>query len=200
MGLEVEEAKGGCCGLAGSWGFEEGKYDISRQCGEVGFLPAVRKADPETYIVADGFSCKTQLEQSGIGRQGAAHRGGHEDRAGTSSARSAARALQVSPAGAARLHSRREDCRRHWTGRRGLRLNAKSREGSAQTADRAVGNAPAASSGRDVVRSGAPSAVAGPVAGPVAVAFRDSSRAPTRRSCGLQMVQRRPGICRTCRW
>jgi hypothetical protein len=69
MGLEVEQAKGGCCGLAGSWGFEEGKYDISRQCGEVGFLPAVRKADPETYIVADGFSCKTQLEQSGIGRQ-----------------------------------------------------------------------------------------------------------------------------------
>jgi Fe-S oxidoreductase len=69
MGLEVEQAKGGCCGLAGSWGFEEGKYDISQQCGEVGFLPAVRKADPETYIVADGFSCKTQLEQSGIGRQ-----------------------------------------------------------------------------------------------------------------------------------
>ena len=68
MGLDAEEAKGGCCGLAGSWGFEEGKYDISMQCGEVGWLPAVRKADPSTFIIANGFSCKTQLEESGIGR------------------------------------------------------------------------------------------------------------------------------------
>lgn len=68
MGMEVEEAKGGCCGLAGSWGFEAGKYDISMQCGEVGLLPAVRKAEKSTVIVADGFSCKTQLEQSGVGR------------------------------------------------------------------------------------------------------------------------------------
>jgi Fe-S oxidoreductase len=69
MGLDVELAKGGCCGLAGSWGFEEGKYDISMQCGEVGWLPAVRKADDDTLIIADGFSCKTQLEQSDVGRQ-----------------------------------------------------------------------------------------------------------------------------------
>ena len=68
MGLDAEQAKGGCCGLAGSWGFEEGKYDISMQCGEVGLLPAVRNAAPSTVIVANGFSCKTQLEQSDVGR------------------------------------------------------------------------------------------------------------------------------------
>jgi hypothetical protein len=68
MGLETEEAKGGCCGLAGSWGFESGKYDISMQCGEIGLLPAARKAEKSTVIVANGFSCKTQLEQSGVGR------------------------------------------------------------------------------------------------------------------------------------
>lgn len=69
MAMEVEEAKGGCCGLAGSFGFETGKYDISMQCGEVGLLPAARRADSRTMIVADGFSCKTQLEQSDVGRQ-----------------------------------------------------------------------------------------------------------------------------------
>jgi FAD/FMN-containing dehydrogenase/Fe-S oxidoreductase len=69
MGLEVEEANGGCCGLAGSWGFEQGKYDISLACGEEGLLPAVRDADGETVVVADGFSCKTQVEQAGSGRR-----------------------------------------------------------------------------------------------------------------------------------
>jgi FAD/FMN-containing dehydrogenase/Fe-S oxidoreductase len=69
MGMTVELAKGGCCGLAGSFGFENGKHDISMKCGEVGFLPAVRKADTDTVIVADGFSCKTQLSHAGIGRE-----------------------------------------------------------------------------------------------------------------------------------
>ncbi len=69
MGLDATQAQGGCCGLAGSWGFEDGKHDISMQCGEIGFLPAVRNADPSTVIVANGFSCKTQLEQSGIDRR-----------------------------------------------------------------------------------------------------------------------------------
>src|SRR4051812_14553661 len=69
MGLEVEEAKGGCCGLAGSWGFEPGKHEISMQCGELGLLPAVRGAPGQAVVVADGFSCKTQLEQSGTGRR-----------------------------------------------------------------------------------------------------------------------------------
>jgi Fe-S oxidoreductase len=69
MGLDVEQASGGCCGLAGSWGFEEGKHDISMQCGEQGLLPAVRKAPESQVVVANGFSCKTQLEQSGVGRR-----------------------------------------------------------------------------------------------------------------------------------
>jgi hypothetical protein len=72
MGVTVQPLKGGCCGLAGSWGFENGKYDISMQCGEQALLPAVRSADPDTVIVADGFSCKTQIEQAGTGR-GALH-------------------------------------------------------------------------------------------------------------------------------
>ncbi|MGC1870378.1 MAG: FAD-binding and (Fe-S)-binding domain-containing protein [Acidobacteriaceae bacterium] len=72
MGLDAKEAKGGCCGLAGSWGFEDGKYDISMQCGEIGFLPAARNADKATLIIANGFSCKTQLEESSVER-GALH-------------------------------------------------------------------------------------------------------------------------------
>lgn len=69
MGLDATQAEGGCCGLAGSWGFEQGKYDISMQCGEIGLLPAVRKADPSALIIANGFSCKTQVEQSDTGRR-----------------------------------------------------------------------------------------------------------------------------------
>jgi FAD/FMN-containing dehydrogenase/Fe-S oxidoreductase len=68
MGLSVDNLQGGCCGLAGSWGFEQGKYDISMDCGEQALLPAVRKADPDTVIVADGFSCKTQIADAGTGR------------------------------------------------------------------------------------------------------------------------------------
>jgi hypothetical protein len=72
MGVTVQPLKGGCCGLAGSWGFENGKYDISLECGEQALLPAVRSAELDTVIVADGFSCKTQIEQGGTGR-GALH-------------------------------------------------------------------------------------------------------------------------------
>ncbi|WP_433505857.1 FAD-binding and (Fe-S)-binding domain-containing protein [Pseudonocardia halophobica] len=70
MGLEVEPLTGGCCGLAGSWGFEDGKYDISLDCGEQALLPAVRAADPDTLVVADGFSCTTQIADAGTGRRG----------------------------------------------------------------------------------------------------------------------------------
>jgi Fe-S oxidoreductase len=68
MGVAVENLEGGCCGLAGSWGFESGKFGISMDCGEQALLPAVRQADPGTLIVADGFSCKTQIADSGAGR------------------------------------------------------------------------------------------------------------------------------------
>jgi hypothetical protein len=68
MGLEVERPPSGCCGLAGSFGFEAEKYDVSSACGERVILPAVRKAEDEVLILADGFSCRTQIE-SGTGRR-----------------------------------------------------------------------------------------------------------------------------------
>jgi FAD/FMN-containing dehydrogenase/Fe-S oxidoreductase len=70
MGVEVEQAKGGCCGLAGSWGFESEHHDLSMQIGELGVLPAVREATLDDVIVADGFSCRTQIEQGRTGRRG----------------------------------------------------------------------------------------------------------------------------------
>jgi FAD/FMN-containing dehydrogenase/Fe-S oxidoreductase len=61
MGVEFEEPEKGCCGMAGSFGFESNKYEMSMQIAEKNLLPAVRKATPDTYIVADGFSCRTQI-------------------------------------------------------------------------------------------------------------------------------------------
>jgi FAD/FMN-containing dehydrogenase/Fe-S oxidoreductase len=69
MQLEVEMPDSGCCGMAGSFGFEASHYDISMACGERVLLPEVRKAAPETVLVADGFSCRTQIEQGGTERQ-----------------------------------------------------------------------------------------------------------------------------------
>jgi FAD/FMN-containing dehydrogenase/Fe-S oxidoreductase len=68
LGLQAEIPDSGCCGLAGSWGFEKEKYDISMQCGERVIFPAVRDAAPDTVLLADGFSCRTQIEQ-GTDRQ-----------------------------------------------------------------------------------------------------------------------------------
>ncbi|MFI9081244.1 FAD-binding and (Fe-S)-binding domain-containing protein [Streptomyces sioyaensis] len=56
---------GGCCGLAGNFGFERGHYEVSVACAEDQLLPAVREATADTEILADGFSCRTQLEQLG---------------------------------------------------------------------------------------------------------------------------------------
>jgi FAD/FMN-containing dehydrogenase/Fe-S oxidoreductase len=69
MGLEVEELEAGCCGMAGGWGYERGHYDVSIACGERVLLPKVREAAPETVIVADGFSCRSQIEQAQTGRR-----------------------------------------------------------------------------------------------------------------------------------
>ncbi|MFE3828224.1 FAD-binding and (Fe-S)-binding domain-containing protein [Streptomyces sp. NPDC059092] len=57
------ELSGGCCGLAGNFGFEHGHYDVSVACAEDQLLPAVRAVADGTEILADGFSCRTQLEQ-----------------------------------------------------------------------------------------------------------------------------------------
>ncbi|HEY3667387.1 MAG TPA: FAD-binding oxidoreductase, partial [Polyangiaceae bacterium] len=63
MQLGAEQLSSGCCGLAGSFGFENGKYEVSQACGERVLLPRVRDASSETLILADGFSCRTQIEQ-----------------------------------------------------------------------------------------------------------------------------------------
>ncbi len=62
-GLDFQVLDSGCCGMAGSFGFEADKYEVSAQIGERVLLPAVRLAGPKTLIVADGFSCFQQIEQ-----------------------------------------------------------------------------------------------------------------------------------------
>ncbi|MFH9571953.1 FAD-linked oxidase C-terminal domain-containing protein [Streptomyces sp. NPDC017454] len=59
------ELSGGCCGLAGNFGFEAGHYEVSAACAEDQLLPAVREAPDGAVVLADGFSCRTQLEQLG---------------------------------------------------------------------------------------------------------------------------------------
>jgi Fe-S oxidoreductase len=67
-GAEVEVLDSGCCGMAGSWGYERDHYDVSQACGERVLFPKVREAPADALVVADGFSCKTQIEQ-GVGRK-----------------------------------------------------------------------------------------------------------------------------------
>jgi FAD/FMN-containing dehydrogenase/Fe-S oxidoreductase len=63
MGVRLESLDSGCCGMAGSFGFEADHYDVSMQVGELVLLPAVRRAGADTLIVADGFSCREQIRQ-----------------------------------------------------------------------------------------------------------------------------------------
>jgi Fe-S oxidoreductase len=64
LDLDYDVLDSGCCGMAGSFGFEAGHYDVSQRCGERVLLPAVREANPSALIIADGFSCQTQIEQA----------------------------------------------------------------------------------------------------------------------------------------
>src|SRR5579863_2940181 len=63
MGIDFAAPAPGCCGMAGAFGFEADKYDVSVAIGELELLPAVRKASPESLIIADGFSCREQIAQ-----------------------------------------------------------------------------------------------------------------------------------------
>jgi FAD/FMN-containing dehydrogenase/Fe-S oxidoreductase len=63
MGIDFRAPAPGCCGMAGAFGFEADKYEISVAIGELELLPAVRKAEPECLIIADGFSCREQISQ-----------------------------------------------------------------------------------------------------------------------------------------
>jgi FAD/FMN-containing dehydrogenase/Fe-S oxidoreductase len=64
MGVDLRSLDSGCCGMAGSFGFEKDKFDVSRAVGERVLLPAVRNTPPETLIISDGFSCREQIFQA----------------------------------------------------------------------------------------------------------------------------------------
>jgi FAD/FMN-containing dehydrogenase/Fe-S oxidoreductase len=68
LGLDFEIVDSGCCGMAGSFGFEKEHYDVSLSVGELVLLPAVRKAAENTLVIANGFSCREQIAQT-TGRQ-----------------------------------------------------------------------------------------------------------------------------------
>ena len=64
LGIKEEQITTGCCGLAGNWGFEKGHAEVSMALGERELFPKVRKAATEgKVVIADGFSCRTQIEQ-----------------------------------------------------------------------------------------------------------------------------------------
>jgi Fe-S oxidoreductase len=63
LGIDFQSPAPGCCGMAGSFGFEHDKYDISMAIGELELLPAVRHAPADWLIIADGFSCREQIAQ-----------------------------------------------------------------------------------------------------------------------------------------
>lgn len=62
LGADVRVLDSGCCGLAGSFGYEREKYGVSMAAGERVLLPAVRAASESTLVVTDGFSCRSQIE------------------------------------------------------------------------------------------------------------------------------------------
>jgi FAD/FMN-containing dehydrogenase/Fe-S oxidoreductase len=67
LGINFQTPAPGCCGMAGSFGFEHDKYEVSAAIGELDLLPAVRRAPADWLIIADGFSCREQIAQ-GTGR------------------------------------------------------------------------------------------------------------------------------------
>jgi Fe-S oxidoreductase len=72
-GALAQPLASGCCGLAGNFGFEPGHLDVSTACAESVLLPAVRSAAPHTVVLADGFSCRTQIHELDSGGREAIH-------------------------------------------------------------------------------------------------------------------------------
>jgi Fe-S oxidoreductase len=64
LGLDYELLPSGCCGMAGSFGFESEKYPVSMTAAERVLLPRVRAAPSDMLLLADGFSCREQIEQA----------------------------------------------------------------------------------------------------------------------------------------
>ncbi|WLW51647.1 FAD-binding and (Fe-S)-binding domain-containing protein [Streptomyces sp. YU58] len=72
-GVDVERLDSGCCGLAGDFGFEPGHLDVSTACAERVLLPRLRAEPPETVVLADGFSCRTQIHELDSGGHEGVH-------------------------------------------------------------------------------------------------------------------------------
>ncbi|MEO6881614.1 MAG: FAD-linked oxidase C-terminal domain-containing protein, partial [Mycobacteriaceae bacterium] len=68
LGIRAEVLDSGCCGMAGNFGFTAGHHEVSQACAEAVLLPAVRAAGPDTAVLADGYSCRTQVRQAGDDR------------------------------------------------------------------------------------------------------------------------------------
>jgi Fe-S oxidoreductase len=66
--LKVETIESSCCGMAGSFGYEAAHYEVSMRMAELALLPKVRSAGADTLLVADGTSCRHQIED-GAGRR-----------------------------------------------------------------------------------------------------------------------------------
>jgi FAD/FMN-containing dehydrogenase/Fe-S oxidoreductase len=64
LGLDAHFLDAGCCGMAGAFGFSKDHYEVSLAVGEHALLPTIRSADPASLIIADGFSCRTQIAQT----------------------------------------------------------------------------------------------------------------------------------------
>jgi Fe-S oxidoreductase len=68
VGAEVTLIESSCCGMAGSFGYEDRHQEVSKAMAELSLLPAIRKAPASAWIVADGFSCRHQIvDLSGLG-------------------------------------------------------------------------------------------------------------------------------------
>jgi Fe-S oxidoreductase len=64
LGLDYALLDSGCCGMAGSFGFEARKYEVSMKCAERVLLPAVRSAGTDTLLITNGYSCREQIAQA----------------------------------------------------------------------------------------------------------------------------------------
>ena len=72
-GVDVDQLDSGCCGLAGNFGFERGHEAVSEACAERVLLPSLRAAEQDTAVLADGFSCRTQIHELDSGGREARH-------------------------------------------------------------------------------------------------------------------------------
>ncbi|WP_328563209.1 FAD-binding and (Fe-S)-binding domain-containing protein [Streptomyces coelicoflavus] len=72
-GVDAERLDSGCCGLAGNFGFERGHLDVSEACAERVLLPRLREEDASTVVLADGFSCRTQIHEFDSGGHEGVH-------------------------------------------------------------------------------------------------------------------------------